>query len=276
MDTCACFFGRRESLHFPLLCRRVPWKGKHTSHHFGSLQPLEFSCCLTLFSFLFESHEISQRAALSPCGTSEIRSPFCLSCSRYLHSPGDGHVWELPLLSFLQTSEKSSVRVLVCFWDDCNCQGLASLVTQLNSFFFNHFRQQNSCNVLLSWDEKLTWTLFWLRFSDLWRSGPLWSAVELRASFVFTGMGLYVHVEEQPAYVAVWEHRPGRKVLVICRSLSKTSSWRLVFSLLLAEKKWKCQWMWPLLHSLSKRNGEKRILDVCKTLKTHILENEYT
>lgn len=180
-DTRACSFGRLESLPFPPLPWRVPWKGKHICHHFSSAQALEFSCCvtlLTLFPFLFESYKLSQRAAFCPCANSEIPSPFSHPHSRYLLQPWWWPlVWELPLLSFLQASNKSNARVLFCFWDDCSCQGSISLVTQPSRHWqrpFYHLCQQNSLQQTLpSWDEKLTWTLFWLRSSDLWRSGHL-------------------------------------------------------------------------------------------------------
>lgn len=59
-------------------------------------------------------------------------------------------VWELPLLSFLQASNKSSARVPLCFRKGCSCQGVISLVAQQSRHrqrsFFYHLHQKALCS----------------------------------------------------------------------------------------------------------------------------------
>lgn len=109
---------------------------------------------------------------------SEICSPFSHPCSRYLDSPSAGRLFEncqcchsfklqiSPMQEFCFVSEMIAVvKGLFPWW--LNWAGIGRDL-------FNHLCQQNSLQQMLPlWDEKFTWMLFWLRSSNLWRSGPL-------------------------------------------------------------------------------------------------------
>lgn len=156
------------------------------------------------------------RVACCPCAASEIHNPFSHPHSRHLYSPGNSHLFEnchyccsfkfqiSPVQDFCFISEMiATVKGSFPWW--LNWVNWAGIARDL----FNHLCQQNVLQQMLPlWDERFTWTLLWLSSSDLWRSGPLWSAVKLWARFIFCTVGLCVQCEEQLCMLQ-WEQRPG-------------------------------------------------------------------